>query len=96
MQRIGAALDGLPFLPGGWSNGRRQAGTNRYAENPGSEDILLERMAEPPSLLELSRLIGLNDYKLKTGFKEMYGTTVFGYLREQRLEKAYRLLMEGG
>lgn len=53
-------------------------------------------MAEPPSLLELSRLIGLNDYKLKTGFKEMYGTTVFGYLREQRLEKAYRLLMEGG
>ena len=61
-----------------------------------ARDILLERMAEPPSLLELSRLIGLNDYKLKTGFKEMYGATVFGYLREQRLEKAYRLLMEGG
>ncbi|MBW7460076.1 AraC family transcriptional regulator, partial [Paenibacillus sepulcri] len=60
-----------------------------------AREIILERMAEPPSLMELSRLIGLNDYKLKTGFKEMYGRTVFGYLRDQRLEKAYRLLRSG-
>lgn len=33
-------------------------------------DILLRRMDCPPSLLELSRLVGLNDFKLKTGFKE--------------------------
>lgn len=57
--------------------------------------IILERMTEPPSLLELSRLIGLNDYKLKIGFKEMYGRTVFGYLRDQRLEKAYHSLQGG-
>ncbi|WP_409340868.1 AraC family transcriptional regulator [Paenibacillus sp. MBLB4367] len=40
--------------------------------------IMMERMAEPPTLIGLSRMIGLNDYKLKVGFKEMYGTTVFG------------------
>ncbi|WP_249664415.1 helix-turn-helix transcriptional regulator, partial [Lysinibacillus sp. D4B1_S16] len=46
-------------------------------------------------LMELSRLIGLNDFKLKKGFKEMYGTTVFGYLREKRLEQASLLLQNG-
>jgi AraC-like DNA-binding protein len=60
-----------------------------------AREIILERMIEPPSILELSRMIGLNDYKLKIGFKEMYGQTVFGYLRDQRLEKAYRLLQDG-
>lgn len=79
--------DGLP--------GRSKLGRTDMLKIREARDILLERMAEPPSLLELSRLIGLNDYKLKTGFKEMYGATVYGYLREQRLEKAYRLLTEG-
>ena len=60
-----------------------------------AKNILLERMADPPSLLELSRLIGMNDYKLKIAFKEIYGNTVFGYLREKRLEKAYHLLQDG-
>jgi AraC-like DNA-binding protein len=57
--------------------------------------IMLERMDRPPSLLQLSRMVGLNDYKLKVGFKEMYGNTVFGYLREQRMELALKLLQAG-
>jgi AraC-like DNA-binding protein len=60
-----------------------------------SRDIILERMTDPPTLIELSRMIGLNDYKLKIGFKEMYGSTVFGYLRDKRLEKALLLLQQG-
>lgn len=51
--------------------------------------------ADPPSFPALSRKIGLNDYKLKAGFKAMFGTTVFGYLREKRLEKALLLLQQG-
>lgn len=57
--------------------------------------IMAGNIVNPPSLMELSRLIGLNDYKLKKGFKEMYGTTVFSYLREQRLERACCLLQNG-
>lgn len=49
----------------------------------------------PPSLLELSRMVGLNDFKLKIGFKDHYGTTVFGYLRDMRMEHAMMLLLEG-
>jgi AraC-like DNA-binding protein len=60
-----------------------------------ARDIMLQRMIDPPSLLELSRLIGMNDNKLKSGFKEMFGTTVFGYLRDIRLEKALHLLQQG-
>ncbi len=60
-----------------------------------ARDIIMERMADPPSLVQLSRMVGLNDFKLKIGFKEMYGTTVYGYLREKRLEKALLLLQQG-
>lgn len=60
-----------------------------------AQTIIIENMMNPPSLMELSRLIGLNDFKLKKGFKEMFGTTVFGYLREKRLEKASYLLQNG-
>ncbi|OPA75246.1 AraC family transcriptional regulator [Paenibacillus selenitireducens] len=60
-----------------------------------ARDIMMEHMADPPKLTELSRMIGMNDYKLKVGFKELYENTVFGYLREQRLEKSLLLLQEG-
>lgn len=60
-----------------------------------AKELLLERMETPPSLLELSRMVGLNDYKLKIGFKEKFGKTVFGYLREKRMERAMQLLQAG-
>ncbi|HEO65085.1 MAG TPA: AraC family transcriptional regulator [Spirochaetes bacterium] len=60
-----------------------------------AKEILINHMDDPPSLLELSRLVGLNDFKLKKGFREVLGTTVFGYLREKRMEKAHMLLKRG-
>ena len=44
--------------------------------------------------MELARQVGMCDYNLKRGFKEAFGTTVFGYLRDRRLEKAQQLLLE--
>lgn len=58
-----------------------------------ARDILLNRLESPPSLLELSRLIHMNDCKLKRSFKIYFGKTVYEYIREQRLEKAYSLIM---
>jgi AraC family transcriptional activator of pyochelin receptor len=57
--------------------------------------ILTRQWQAPPSLLELARQVGLNDYKLKLGFREVFGTTAFGYLWEFRMEQARQLLMEG-
>ncbi|MEM7549542.1 MAG: AraC family transcriptional regulator [Bacteroidota bacterium] len=61
-----------------------------------AKDILLKRIESPPSLNELSRLIGLNSYKLKKSFKELFGVPVFKYLQNERLTKAYDLLKDQG
>jgi AraC-like DNA-binding protein len=37
----------------------------------------------------------LNDFKLKSGFRETFGTTVFGYVRKLRMDKARSLLEIG-
>lgn len=59
-----------------------------------ARDILLQQLTNPPLLLELARLVGLNDYKLKKGFRQVFGTTVFGYLTQQRMKKARQLLLQ--
>jgi AraC family transcriptional regulator, transcriptional activator of the genes for pyochelin and ferripyochelin receptors len=59
-----------------------------------AREIIIQRLDDPPSLLELAREIGLNDCTLKRGFRQVFGTTVFGYLRQQRLIKAQQLLQE--
>jgi AraC-like DNA-binding protein len=57
--------------------------------------ILIARMTTPPRLPELARLVGLNEAKLKAGFRSHFGQTVYGYLRQQRLHEAHRLLRQG-
>lgn len=56
--------------------------------------IIVENMVEPLSIEQLSRDVNLNTYKLKVGFKKIWGTTVFGYLRHMRMEKARLLLAD--
>ncbi|UOQ69000.1 helix-turn-helix transcriptional regulator [Hymenobacter volaticus] len=55
-------------------------------------DFLDTHYAEPPSLLEIARQFGTNDFKLKKGFRELFGTTVFAYIAERRLTVAHQLL----
>ncbi len=57
-----------------------------------ARDILVKRLSNPPSFMELSRAVGLNDYLLKQGFRQLFGTTAFSYLHHYRLEQAYQLL----
>ena len=53
-----------------------------------AREYVIQHIDTPPSLSELARVAGLNEYKLKHGFKEMFRSTVFGYLAEKRLELA--------
>ena len=59
-----------------------------------ARDILIRDMQNPPSLMDLARQVGINDYKLKYGFRQIFGTTVFGYLQNCRMERAKQLLAE--
>ncbi len=56
--------------------------------------ILARQLQAPPTLVELARQIGLNDFKLKKGFKYLNQKTVFEYLHDLRMQKAARLLIE--
>lgn len=57
-----------------------------------AKSIIIERMSEPPSLESLSSEIGLSLKKLKEGFKQIYGDTVYSYLLDHKMEEARRML----
>ncbi|MGM3307808.1 helix-turn-helix domain-containing protein [Anabaena sp. WFMT] len=60
-----------------------------------AREIILQRLDNPLSLNELARQVGLNECTLKLGFRCCFGTTVFGYLRNYKLEQARQLLETG-
>ncbi len=57
-----------------------------------AKEIILSQMTEPPTLQELSSEIGLNIKKLKEGFKQIYGDTVYGYLLDHKMNEARSML----
>jgi len=59
-----------------------------------AKHLLELNISNPCSLIDLAHKAGLNDFKLKKGFKTLFGTTVFGYLHELRMQEAKRLLLE--
>ena len=57
-----------------------------------AKDIVTANYSKPPSITQLSKMVGLNSHKLKKNFKELFGVPVFKYIQEERLHKAYDLL----
>ncbi len=60
-----------------------------------AKEIVISRMAEPPTLTELSEEIGLSLKKLKEGFKQIYGDSVFSFLFDYKMEYARKMLETG-
>jgi len=60
-----------------------------------AKEIMITNMAEPPSLENLSNQVGLSLKKLKMGFKQIYGDTVYGFLFEYKMDYARQLLDSG-
>jgi AraC-like DNA-binding protein len=61
-----------------------------------AREILLQRIGEPITIKELSRKVAINECYLKKGFKEVFGTTIFDFYQQQRMEHAKYLLYEKG
>jgi AraC-like DNA-binding protein len=61
-----------------------------------AKEIIIARMIDPPSLSDLALEINLPLKKLKEGFKEIYGDTVYGFLLKHKMEYARQLLDAGG
>jgi AraC-like DNA-binding protein len=59
-----------------------------------ARDIIMADITQHFSIREISQKVQLNEFKLKTGFKQVFGTGLFEYLLKIRMEKAYQLLTE--
>lgn len=60
-----------------------------------AKEIVIQQMAEPPGLEELADTIGISLKKLKIGFKQIYGDTVYGFLFDYKMDVARKLLDSG-
>lgn len=56
--------------------------------------LLLENMANPPTLETVVRQLGTNEKRLNEAFYDAFQLPVFGWLREQRLKLARQLLAQ--
>jgi AraC family transcriptional regulator len=57
-----------------------------------AKDYLLHDLSAAPTIAELSRVVGLNQCKLKKGFKSLFGTSIYAHFQEERMHKAMQLL----
>ncbi|MGR3779427.1 helix-turn-helix transcriptional regulator [Bacillus paramycoides] len=59
-----------------------------------AKKLLDENITDPPTIKKLARVVCLNEYKLKTGFKALFGMPAHAYVIDKRLELAKFLLEE--
>src|SRR5690606_15447732 len=57
--------------------------------------ILDEQFTNPPLIAALARMVTLNEYKLKVGFKSHYNQTIYQYVIHKKMKFALSLLKEG-
>lgn len=58
-------------------------------------DYILAHLEEPlPSLKELSRYFGTNEYKLKDGFKHFFKTSIYKFYTVERLKRSYLMIQQ--
>lgn len=69
-------------------------GKRHYDKVMEVRDILDASLVAPPKILELTKRVGVNLTTLQANFKAVFGTTIFGYVRAQRLQTARVLLRE--
>jgi AraC-like DNA-binding protein len=60
-----------------------------------AKELVITNMAEPPSLADLAKEVGLPLKRLKEGFKQVYGDSVYSFLFDYKMEHARRLLETG-
>ena len=60
-----------------------------------AKDIIISKMVEPPTLNELANEVDISLKKLKEGFKQVYGSSVYGFLLDYKMEVSKTLLSSG-
>ncbi|WP_289139410.1 AraC family transcriptional regulator [uncultured Brevibacillus sp.] len=53
-----------------------------------THELVQNHFEQPLSIRELAKRVGMNEFKLKKGFRELFGMTIFELVRQKRMEKA--------
>jgi AraC-like DNA-binding protein len=59
-----------------------------------AKEILISKQNEPPTILNLAQQVEMHHMKLKQGFREVFGKTIFEFLHDYRMSIAHNLLLE--
>jgi AraC-like DNA-binding protein len=59
-----------------------------------ARDIILNDLRKHFTIQQISRQVQLNEFKLKTGFKQQFGTGIFECLLQARMQKARDMLID--
>ena len=59
-----------------------------------ARDHLAQHYASPPTIPQLARMVGMNQTKLKAGFKQTFQQTIYAYILQRRMEATAQLLVE--
>lgn len=60
-----------------------------------AKEILVQELNNPPTIADLARQVAIPEYQLKSGFKELYGNTIYGYVLVKKMDHARKLLDQG-
>ena len=60
-----------------------------------AKEILIKNIQNPPSIVELAKLVHINEFKLKKGFKNVFHTTPYKLLLKYKMNKAKIMLHSG-
>jgi AraC family transcriptional activator of pyochelin receptor len=61
-----------------------------------ARDLISRSYADSITLEQISKQVGLNRMALTSGFRSLFGMSVYDYLQKLRMERAYELLQEQG
>ncbi|MEZ5057535.1 MAG: AraC family transcriptional regulator [Saprospiraceae bacterium] len=59
-----------------------------------AKKILLSNLKNPPTIPELAKMVGINQQKLKSGFKSIFAMTIGSFVRSERLKLGKMLLLQ--
>lgn len=60
-----------------------------------AKEILVQNLDKHIPLKELSKMVGINEFNLKLGFKSIYGKPIYNFVKEYKLKYSQKLLAEG-
>jgi len=59
-----------------------------------AQTILEKNYSTPPTIQQLAKMVGVNEFKLKKDFKQIFHCTIHDYIVKFRMEKASQLVKE--